>query len=114
MGEVIAVPWQHKTSRAEKGVAHLPMQSAGQDVKAREALLSAIGKALRWLKDITDGSAITEIAQRDGRSERQIRILLNLAFLSPGQVKAILDGTGPIDTITNTARQVPMIWPEAA
>jgi len=40
--------------------------------------------------------------------------LLNLAFLPPSQVKAILNGSAPIDTITNVARRVPMEWPELA
>lgn len=108
----VSIPWQTKSSRLEKGVAYAPSRPAGDDAKAREALLAAIGNARAWLRELTDGNSIRGIAKRDGRSERQIRILLNLAFLPPSQVKAILNGSVPADTITNVARNVPLEWPE--
>ncbi len=114
VSQVVSVPWRQKVSRAEKGIAYAPTQSADNDAKAREALLAAIGRARVWLKKLTDGETISDIAKRDGRSERQIRILLNLAFLPPSQVKVILDGSVPVDTITNVARSVPVEWPELA
>lgn len=110
----VKIPWQPKATRAEKGVAFMPTLPMDGDVKSREALLKAVGKALAWVKEMFDGGSITDIAKRDGRSERQIRLLLNLAFLPPGRVKAILDGSEPVDTITNVARRVSFEWPELA
>lgn len=112
--QMMSIPWQRKVSRVQKGLAYTPIQSPGSDAKAREVLLTAVGKARGWLKELIDGSNVAEIAKSDGRSERQIRILLNLAFLPPSRVKAIVDGSAPVDTITNVARNVPLEWPELA
>lgn len=112
--QTVSIPWQPKASRVEKGIAYSPAQSLGNEVKAREALLAAVGKSRAWLKELMDGRGIPDIANRNGRSERQIRTLLNLAFLPPRRVKAILDGSAPIDTITNVARSVQLEWPELA
>lgn len=112
--QIVSIPWRPKASRLEKGIAYTPNQPLTNDVKAREALLAAVGKARAWLKDLIDGSTIPDIATRDGRSERQIRLLLNLAFLPPSRVKAILDGSAAVDTITNVVRSVPFEWPELA
>jgi hypothetical protein len=114
VSQTVGIPWYPKSNRTEKGIAYAPAQLASNDAKAREALLVAVGRARVWLGELTDGGTIPDIAKRDGRSERQIRILLNLAFLPPSQVKAILDGSGPIDTITNVARSVLIEWPELA
>jgi len=112
--QMMSIPWQRKVSRVQKVLAYTPIQSPGSDAKAREVLLTAVGKARGWLKELIDGSNVAEIAKSDGRSERQIRILLNLAFLPPSRVKAIVDGSAPVDTITNVARNVPLEWPELA
>lgn len=114
ISQPVSIPWRPRVNRTEKGIAYAPAQLANNDAKAREALLGAVGKARAWLRELTDGATIQDIATRDGRSERQIRTLLNLAFLPPGRVKAILDGSAPVDTITNVARGVPMEWPELA
>lgn len=112
--QTVSIPWQPKVSRAEQGIVYAPTQLASNDARGRDALLGAVGRARAWLRELTDGSTIPDIAKRDGRSERQIRVLLKLAFLPPSRVKAILDGSAPIDTITNVARTVPMEWPELA
>ena len=110
----VNIPWQPRTKRLEKGVTHAASQPVGFDAKARVSLLAAVGQARRWLNELVAGARLSDIASRDGRSERQIRILLNLAFLPPKQVKSLLDGSSTVDTITNTARNVPLVWPEAA
>jgi site-specific DNA recombinase len=112
--QTVVMNWQRKATRVEQGIAHMPSSGQGGDIKARDAILAAIGKARAWLTELIDGGKVSEIAERTDRSERQIRVLLNLAFLPPQQVKAILDGTIAVDTITNAVRNVPVIWPEAA
>jgi hypothetical protein len=73
----------------------------------------AITRSRTWVKQLMDGLEITEFARDDSRSERQIRLLLNLAFIPPKQVRELLDGIGPFDTITVAARRVPLLWSEA-
>lgn len=111
--QTVVITWQRKPTRVEQGIAHMPSSAQGGDAKARDTLLAAIGKARAWLNELIDGGRVSEIAKRTDRSERQIRVLLNLAFLPPRQVKAILDGAIAVDTITNVSRNVPVIWPEA-
>jgi hypothetical protein len=104
-----------KPTRLEAGIAFVSSAtSAERDHLARQALLAAVAKARIWVSELADGKRIADIAGSDGRTERQIRSLLNLAFLSPGQVKALLDGLGTIGTATSLAKMSPIVWPEAA
>lgn len=57
------------------------------------------------------GGSFAAIAQREGKCERQIRLLLPLAFLSPQVVRDLVDGSGPIGTVTDLAGNVPLHWP---
>ncbi len=109
------IPWQKKPTRLEAGIVFVPAAtSAEQNHLARQSLLAGVAKARIWMSELADGGSIADIAREDGRTDRQIRSLLNLAFLSPGQVKGLLDGLGPIGTITNIAKSPPILWPEAA
>jgi hypothetical protein len=60
----------------------------------RDALLTAIRG---WIDEIRLGriGSFAEIAEREVRGERHIRLLVPLAFLSPRIVAAIVDGTAP-------------------
>ena len=81
----------------------------------REALLLAIAKAPQWIDDVAHGRAASfaDIARRDGKVERQVRLLAPLAFLSPRIVAAILDSTAPAGlTVTTLARALPWSWAE--
>jgi hypothetical protein len=70
-----------------------------------EALLIAIAKARNWVDDLAHGRAASfaAIARRDGKVERHVRLLAQLAFVSPRIVAAILDATAPAG-LTVTAR----------
>jgi site-specific DNA recombinase len=58
-------------------------------------------------------ASFAEIAEREGLSERHIRLLAPLAFLSPRIVGAIVDGTAPADlTVTGLAKALPYSWAE--
>ena len=64
-------------------------------IKNREALLTAIARAGGWVEDlVADRTTISEIAKREGKGERHIRLLLSLAFTSPFVVKTLADGAG--------------------
>jgi len=83
--------------------------------ESRDALLTAIAKARGWIDDIRLGriASVAEIAKREGRGERHIRLLAPLAFVSPRIIAALLDGTAPADlTVTGLAKALPYSWAE--
>ena len=110
--ETVRLDWQRKPLTAEKGAtAELsPLPAFPQDPKARDALLAAIGKARRWMNEVSDGGSFSAIAQREGKSGRQIRLLAPLAFLPPATVKAVIEGTVELATVMDLAKTVPLLW----
>ncbi len=115
VAEPTIIPWQRKSRRPEAGIVFVPsVTTAGQDHLARQGLIEGVAKARIWVGQLADGKCLADIARDYGRTEHQIRSLLNLAFLSPGKVKALLDGLGPIGTAISLAKNPPMIWPEAS
>lgn len=83
--------------------------------EAREVLLAAVAKARGWIEDLRLGRVATlaEIAGREGLGERHVRLLALLAFVSPGIIVAIADGTAPADlTVTGLAKVLPYSWAE--
>ncbi len=87
-----------------------PSNRLAADPKARDAALAAIGKARLWLKEILAGSSIAEIAKREGKGERQIRLLVPLAFVPPITARGLIDGTISTPTVSALARQMPLTW----
>ena len=63
----------------------------------RKKLDADPAKARLWLNELIDGRVTDtkEIADREGCSDRSIRMTLSLAFLSPSIVQAAVDGTLP-------------------
>jgi hypothetical protein len=83
--------------------------------ESRDALLTAVTKARKWIDDIRLGhcASFAEIAERGAVGERHIRLLAPLAFLSPRIIAAIADGTAPADlTVTGLAKALPNSWAE--
>ena len=73
-------------------------------------ILLAVAKARAWIDDLASGHtrSFDEIAAREGKVERHIRLLTPLAFIPPRTLAAIIDGTGPHDaTVTALAQAVP-------
>jgi site-specific DNA recombinase len=64
----------------------------------RDVLLTAIAKARAWIADLAEGRAasLAEIAKREGKVERHIKLLAPLAFVSPQFVSEIIDGYVPL------------------
>ena len=78
-------------------------------------MLRAITKARAWIEDLVERrvASFAEIAAREGKAERHIRLLATLAFVAPGTLAALIDGTAPADlTITGLARALPYSWAE--
>jgi site-specific DNA recombinase len=80
------------------------------------ALIKAIVRGRAWFEELATGRArsLQELAKRDGITRRYIRRLLNLAFLSPQLVEAILQGRQPAElTATRlTELDLPLDWTE--
>jgi site-specific DNA recombinase len=113
--QVVSLPWSKKPFRAIKGVVSVPSaptSAVEADPKAKEAILTAIGKARRWVSELTAGSSLAEIARQEGKGERQIRMLVPLAFVPPALLQRYVDGGVPAPTVTELARTVPLIWPK--
>ena len=111
----IALPWAAPAFIAVKGIIHTPSQGPTLKPETRDALLIAIAKARRWIDDLVDGrvASFAEIATREGKVERHIRLLAPLAFVSPSVIAAIVDGATPADlTVTGLARALPHSWAE--
>ncbi|ABI64468.1 MULTISPECIES: recombinase family protein [Maricaulis] len=71
-----------------------------------------LGRALAWLEDIHAGVRMEEIAERENLSSRFIRDRLQMAFLSPKIMDAILKGTQPAHLTSNTfvRADIPLDW----
>jgi site-specific DNA recombinase len=114
--QTVSLPWSKKPFRADKGVESASASPSGApdvDLKARDAVLNAIGKARRWMDEMTAGSNLTEIAQREGCTARHARAMIQLAFVSPRFVQAIVDGVMPAGlTATRMTLALPQAWRE--
>jgi site-specific DNA recombinase len=79
-------------------------------------LVKAIARGRAWFEELATGRvrSLHDLAQRDGITRRYIRRLVNLAFLSPQLVEAILQGRQPIElTVTRLSeRDLPLDWTE--
>lgn len=60
-------------------------------------LIKILNQAYSWHQKILDGKTTQEIANRDKVCVQYVRRILNLSFLSPKIVRAILNGTQPAD-----------------
>ena len=80
--------------------------------ESRARLLEGIAKARLWLDELVTGRTrdTSEIARREGRSERSVRMTLSLAFLSPQIVQAAVDGTLPQGHGVSTLLELPTDW----
>jgi site-specific DNA recombinase len=110
---VISLPWSAPAFASVKGVVHQPEAKPTLKQETRDAILLAIAKARTWINDIASGrvQSFDEIAERERKVERHIRLLTPLAFIPPRALAAIIDGTAPCDaTVTALAQAVPYRW----
>lgn len=60
-------------------------------------LIKILNQAYTWHLEIINGASTQDIAKRDKVCVQYVRRILNLSFLSPKIVRAILNGTQPAD-----------------
>ena len=84
--------------------------------KCDPALIKAIARGRAWFEELATGRArsLQDLAKRDGITQRYIRRLVDLAFLSPQLVDVILQGRQPVVlTATRlTELDLPLDWAE--
>jgi len=92
------------------------LSQQNQASRCDPALLKAIARGRAWFEELATGRArsLGQIAERDGITRRYIRRLVDLAFLSPRLVEAILQGRQPVElTATRlTELDLPLDWAE--
>jgi site-specific DNA recombinase len=110
---VISLPWSTPAFASVKGVLHQPQAKPTLKQETRDAILAAVTKARSWIDGIASGrvQSFAEIAEREGKVERHIRLLTPLAFIPPRTLAAIIEGTGPHDaTVMALAQALPYRW----
>jgi site-specific DNA recombinase len=110
---VISLPWSAPAFASVKGVLYQPEAKPPLKQETGDAILLAVAKARSWIDGIASGrvQSFAEIAEREGKVERHIRLLVPLAFIPPRTLAAIIDGTAPHDaTVTALAQAVPYRW----
>jgi hypothetical protein len=95
---MLTLPWAAPSFVAVKGIVHQPAAKPTMTPEARDVLLAAVAKARGWIEDLRLGRVATlaEIAGREGLGERHVRLLAPLAFVSPGIIVAIADGSADV------------------
>ena len=109
---VLKVRWKGPEVSNAKGILHSPLAGPPMIAGNRDVLLTAIAKARAWIADLAEGRAtsVAEIAKREGKVERHIRLLAPLAFVSPQFVSEIIDGHVPSVGVTALAKHVSWSW----
>jgi site-specific DNA recombinase len=112
---VINIPWTSAKMALAKGIIDPPLANRPTNVGNRDALLLAIAKARAWIPDLTEGrvNSFADIAEREGKVERHIRLLAPLAFVSPPAISGIITGSSPPIGVTELARKVAYSWNRA-
>ena len=107
---------EFKRRGAETRLVLPGLASQNHSTKHDPALIKAIARGRAWFEELASGRArsLHELAKRDGISRRYIRRLVNLAFLSPKLVEAMLQGRQPVElTATRlTELDLPLDWTE--
>jgi hypothetical protein len=81
--------------------------------EARARLLIAIATGRMWLDQLIRGDVdFSAIAEREGRSERSVRMIVSIAFLAPEIVAAAVAGTLPRGLGLSEMTDLPMDWAE--
>jgi site-specific DNA recombinase len=109
-----AVAFKRRGTETKLVLPELAQQNHG--ARCDPALIKAIARGRAWFEELATGRArsLQELAKRDGITRRYIRRLVDLAFLSPELVEAILQGRQPMAlTATRlTELDLPLDWTE--
>jgi DNA invertase Pin-like site-specific DNA recombinase len=107
----IDVPFEIK----RRGVEAKLILTRGRERKPDETLVMLVGKAHRWMNQLTEeaGLSIAALAVRETADRSNLGRILPLAFLAPEIIEAIVAGTHPADLTASQLRrmgQLPLEW----
>ena len=115
----IQVPWTPASPRRQRAI--IPCDAAGQDaalrpmrVEAQAKLIEALRHAHGWLDELLadPDTSTRSIAEREGRSERSVRMILSLAFVDPAIITAALERRLPRGFGMSRLTDLPPDWRE--
>jgi DNA invertase Pin-like site-specific DNA recombinase len=119
--DAIRLAWMPPNHRRRRSIT---APTAGNDLsappsrsviraEARARLLIAIATGRMWLDQLIRGDVdFSAIAEREGRSERSVRMIVSIAFLAPEIVAAAVAGTLPRGLGLSDMTDLPMDWAE--
>jgi site-specific DNA recombinase len=109
---VVTIPWAVTATASIKGVLHSPTPGSTTVAVDQHGLLTAIAKARAWIDDLVEGrvNSFGEIAKREGKVERHIRLPAPLAFVSPRVIADIVDGAVAPIAVTRLAKRIDYCW----
>ncbi len=114
-GVILRIPARLRSWGGEK-VIEAPAGSVTTRTHEDHALIKALARAHRWRSALLSGRArsLDDIAARQRCTNRYVRRVLNLSFLAPDIVDAILAGTQPRRMTVQTVlgREMPLSWPQ--
>ena len=98
--ETLSIPWIKPASRVRRALLEPSASTAlsrPMESDERNRLIRSIASARSWLEELVKGSVgdVAELAARENRTARSIRMTLSLAFLDPALIDAACTGTLP-------------------
>lgn len=113
-GATIVAPWKRPRGRPRRQIIGVADEGPRRPMRSetRARLVEGIAKARGWIDGLVQGrfAGTREIAEREGCSERSVRMVLNLAFLAPDLVTAAVEGTLPNTTGIAQLISAPADW----
>jgi site-specific DNA recombinase len=113
---IVTIPWTlpspHRRREIFQGEGEPSSTVRPMRVRARAVFVEALGDAHRWLDELTrhpDRTTAT-IADREGKTERSIRMTLSLVFIAPPIVAAAIEGRLPRGFGVKRLMDLPMVW----
>lgn len=98
--ETLSIPWIKPASRVRRALLEPSASTAlrrPMESDERNRLIRSIARARSWVEELVKGSVgdVAELAARENRTARSIRMTLSLAFLDPALIDAACTGTLP-------------------
>lgn len=111
----ITVPWSSKVLKPKRDVHATKELSDAIQRLNQFRLVTAINRARQWHAGLVSGTIadIDALAAQEQKSPRNVRTLLNLAFIAPDIIEAVIDERLKVDTtVSDLSVNLPVSWAE--
>ena len=116
--EPISTPWDAPRHRRRRAIAEPHEKTGAEYIRSTERarLLNGVVKARGWLQRLvsSEATALIDIAEEEGVSERSVRMTLSLAFLPPVIIQAAVEGTLPRGQTVARLAEPDLVWRQEA